>query len=124
MEHSQYLNIYDFTTCGLLFDVAGALFLGIAFFFKNNKQIISESGTYWNSNPHLMKSIILSKFDGIFGTVLLFLGFIFQILGKLMYQNSDLIQFLYLFLFFFVIDYICITRELLSGNLFESLRDN
>lgn len=74
-------TLIHFTACGLVFDAIGVLLLGFAFFFKSKEAISLESGTYWDRNPHLLKSLLASKFDGILGTFYLFIGFVFQVLG-------------------------------------------
>jgi hypothetical protein len=74
------------TPIGLIYDVFGVIYLGIAFFFKSKEAIIQESGTYWDSNPHMLHGLTSSKFDGLLGSLLLLIGFIFQMLGYLGYS--------------------------------------
>ena len=82
-------KILHFIACGLVFDAAGVCFLGFAFFFKSKEAIIQEAGTYYNSNPHVLRSITASRLDGIFGTCLLFIGFLYQMLGFIGLENHD-----------------------------------
>lgn len=42
-----------------------------------------EAGTYFNANPHLLKSLVKSQVDTIAGLVFLVGGFSLQILGAL-----------------------------------------
>ena len=41
--------------------------------------MIEESGTTWDSKAYV--TVAAGKADGVFGTLLLFLGFVFQALG-------------------------------------------
>jgi len=68
-----------FTPCGLIFDVAGVVLLGFAFFLKTTESMIEESGTTWDSKAYV--TIVENRSDGIFGTTLLSLGFVYQTLG-------------------------------------------
>lgn len=102
-------DFIHFTSCGLIYDAVGVLLLGFAFFFKTKEGIIQEAGTYWDSNPHVLKSIISSKFDGMIGTLMLFIGFIFQALGYANYSHVSAILVSYIALivlcFFYFIYY-------------------
>lgn len=73
---SGFLN---FTPCGLIFDICGVLLLGFAFFLKTTESMIQESGTTWDSKAYF--NVVSGKSDGIFGTLLLFIGFIYQVVG-------------------------------------------
>jgi hypothetical protein len=101
----MYNNIIHFTACGLLYDAIGVLLLGFAFFFKTKETLIKEAGTYWDSNPHILKSIIASKFDGMTGTLLLFIGFIYQAMGYANIEQASIVIGSYMFLIFFLAVY-------------------
>lgn len=112
-----------FTPCGLAYDVVGVLFLGTAFFLKTKKDIIDEAGTYWNSNPYVLRSIISSKLDGICGTSLLLIGFIYQIFGYLNFNNNNLIISSYVLLAIFILIYIVNFRKRIVNKWCSELED-
>ena len=104
-------SLLTFIPCGLTFDVAGVLFLGAAFFLKTKKGIIQEAGTYWDSNPYVLRSIISSRLDGMSGTTLLFVGFLFQIFGYFKLQSEIFIGTSYVLLGVFILVYLINFRK-------------
>ena len=103
--------LLQFTACGLIFDAIGVLLLGFAFFFKTKESISQEAGTYFNSNPYVLRSIVASKFDGMTGTALLFIGFVLQVFGYAGWENEVVLVFSYLVLVVFVFTYFAVLRK-------------
>jgi len=66
---------YNLTIIGLAYDIIGVIFLTIGVFWKSAKDIREEAGTYFNANPHLLKSLVKSQVDTITGLVFLVGGF-------------------------------------------------
>jgi hypothetical protein len=79
-------TLVQFAPCGLIFDASGVVLLGFSFFFKTTESMIQESGTTWDSEAY--KTVAASKCDGIFGTVLLLLGFVFQAIGNVGFESK------------------------------------
>lgn len=104
-------QIIQFTACGLVFDAIGVLLIGFAFFFKTKEEMFQEAGTHWGSNPHLLKSIIASKFDGMVGTFLLFIGFIYQAVGYGNFYQKEIIIISYILLLIFLLIYFIFLRS-------------
>lgn len=102
-------NFVHFTPCGLLFDVSGALLLGFAFFLKTTESMIEESGTTWDSKAYI--TVVAGKCDGIFGTGLLFLGFVYQALGYAGVESTSTVLFSYLALLTFLLAYLGVLRK-------------
>jgi len=65
----------NLTIIGLAYDIIGVIFLAIGVFWKSAKDIREEAGTYFNANPHLLKSLVKSQVDTITGLVFLVGGF-------------------------------------------------
>ena len=78
MEQLLQLN-----SVGLLYDGAGVIALGFAFFLKSIKAMTVESGSYWGGNNALLGSLIQQRTDGVAGTLLLIVGFLLQWFGFL-----------------------------------------
>lgn len=68
---------------GLIYDGVGVVVLGFAFFLKSVKEMMVESGAYWDGNDALLQSLIHQRTDGVVGTSLLLVGFLLQLLGTL-----------------------------------------
>ncbi len=68
---------------GLVFDGVGVVILGFAFFTRSVKAMAVESGTFYDGNDALIKSLIESRTDGIAGTLVLLLGFVLQLLSAI-----------------------------------------
>jgi len=71
-------QLFHLGSVGLLYDGAGVVALGFAFFLKSTKAMMVESGTYWGGNDALLESLIQQRTDGVAGTILLFVGFLLQ----------------------------------------------
>jgi hypothetical protein len=65
---------------GLTLCLFGAAFLPIVE-IRSKKEIIAESGTYVEGNPYVKRMLTQKNFIAILSTILLVLGFIFQIIG-------------------------------------------
>lgn len=101
-------NFLHFTPCGLLLDVSGVLLLGFAFFLKTTESMIEESGTTWDSKAYI--TVVASKCDGIFGSALLILGFVYQMLGYVGAESTNTVLVSYLALIFFLLVYVAFLR--------------
>lgn len=84
-------NALTLPAIGLLYDAAGVLALGVAFFGKRRSTIQAESETRFDYNQDLMVALITSRVDGIFGSTLLLIGFVLQFLGQLGGESSLMI---------------------------------
>lgn len=82
----------QFIPCGLVFDATGVILLGFAFFAKTFDTAYEESSMYWDSNPVLFTQITKAKADGISGTSMLFIGFLYQFFGYLKFGFLDCYQ--------------------------------
>lgn len=114
-------RLLELTPCGLIFDAIGVSLLGYAFFMKSKEAIIQEAGTYWNSNPYVLRSIVATKFDGIFGSALLLIGFIYQALGYAGVQLSELAVASYIALTISILGYFSFIRSWLITRWVEGL---
>ena len=70
--------VLSFEALGLVYDVAGVIALGFAFLSKNIKTVKSESATRGDYNLDLAESVVTTRTDGIFGSLLLISGFMSQ----------------------------------------------
>lgn len=102
-------NLLQFTPCGLILDAVGVLLLGFAFFLKTTESMIEESGTTWDSKAYI--TVVAGKCDGIFGTALLFLGFVYQTLGYIGMQSISIVLATYSGLVIFLLAYIAFLRD-------------
>ena len=101
-------NFLHFTPCGLILDVSGVLLLGFAFFLKTTESMIEESGTTWDSKAYI--TVAASKCDGVFGSVLLVLGFVYQVLGYVGAESTNTVLASYLALIVFLFVYVAFFR--------------
>lgn len=108
------MSLLHFTPCGLVFDASGVVLLGFAFFLKNTEAMIVESGTTWDSKAYV--TVVESKSDGIFGTTLLFLGFVYQMLGYAGLESTATVLASYSGLILFLIAYCTFLRKRLVGK--------
>ena len=102
-------DFVHFTPCGLILDVCGVLLLGFAFFLKTTDSMIEESGTTWDSKAYI--TVVAGKCDGIFGTALLFLGFVYQALGYAGVESRNTVLFTYSALLVFLLVYVGFLRK-------------
>jgi len=107
-------NFLHFTPCGLVLDACGVLLLGLSFFLKTTDSMIEESGTTWDSKAYI--TVASSKSDGIFGSLLLFLGFIYQTLGYSGVQSKSIVIVSYAALIIFLFLYLFILRKFLINK--------
>ncbi len=89
-------SLLTFNAVGLFYDAAGVIALGFAFFSKTSVTMKVESETRWGYNSDLMKSLITTRVDGIFGSALLLFGFAFQLVGQLGLSVRSVVLVLYL----------------------------
>lgn len=80
-------KILTFTSVGLTYDLAGVIVLGMAFFRKGRSTILAESESRYDYNSDILKSLIISRIDGILGSILLMMGFFLQLLGYLGFNS-------------------------------------
>ncbi len=59
-------------------------------FWKSAEDITEEAGTFWGSNPYVLRILAKSQVDTIFGLILLVSGFFLQILGALKVQPPEI----------------------------------
>jgi len=119
------VNFLHFTPCGLILDVTGVLLLGFAFFLKTTESMIEESGTTWDSKAYI--TVVASKCDGIFGSGLLVLGFVYQMLGYVGAESTNAVLISYLALLVFLLAYVAFLRGWLIhkwvGDIEEKFRE-
>jgi hypothetical protein len=70
---------------GLLFDAIGICILGIPATYRMVQEIVAQSGTYYDANPHLAKALSENRIDLTVGSIILLVGFGFQLIGTLDY---------------------------------------
>ena len=75
--------ISNLTIIGLSYDVVGVILLAFGIFWKSAEDITEEAGTFWGSNPYMLRAIAKSQIDTVAGLILLVLGFFLQMLGAL-----------------------------------------
>lgn len=78
--------IVNLQSIGLLYDVFGILILGIPIVFRSADRIHEQAGTYWDLSSPVVKSLSSQTWDTFIGSVLLFLGFVFQLAGTFGYR--------------------------------------
>lgn len=117
--------MYEYGAVGLIFDAAGVLLLGLAFFFKSQKSLLNESYTpdHEDYNFHSAKQAIYSRNDGALGTVLLLAGFIFQFVGSIGISNPEYGQYILWGLFIVLVLYLLVARWLLNWYQLATLLD-
>lgn len=105
---------------GLLFDAIGILILGVPAVFRVSREIQAQSGTYFDANPHLAKALSESRVDITVGSVVLFAGFLMQLVGNLGYVYTRPFGWtLVVSPIAFVLVYFLYLRRRLSGALFN-----
>jgi len=105
-------TLLGFTPCGLILDASGVVLLGFSFFLKNAKSMIEESGTTWDSTAY--RAVAFGKTDGISGTALLFLGFLYQFLGYVGISSTLIVAASYAALAVFMVLYVVWLRAYIS----------
>jgi len=77
---------HDFQSIGLIFDVAGIAILGVPAIFRMKSEIAAQIGTKWNYSRPLARALSTSRVDISAGSILLVLGFTFQIAASLEFR--------------------------------------
>ena len=80
-------SFQPFTTLGLLYDFAGALLMGSGFYSMRPQHYLVSS-TPGARDGMMFTPVAKPAVDGIAGTVLLAVGFLFQFLGSLNWCSS------------------------------------
>ena len=70
MTNANFVNV-----TGLMFDIAGAIYLGRAVVLNSKEKIAQQVATAWNYNRNLIPAVVEQRIDGIFGLALLVIGF-------------------------------------------------
>lgn len=73
----------NLTALGLLWDGVGIFVLGIPALFRIQYDIEREAGSYLKYNIHELRNRIATRVDIGIGSILLMVGFVFQLLGTL-----------------------------------------
>jgi hypothetical protein len=73
MTTGNWLNLV-----GLVYDITGAVLLGLAVVFNSKKKMAQQVMTAWNYNKHLIPAVVEQRIDGVAGLFLLVLGFCIQ----------------------------------------------
>jgi hypothetical protein len=99
------------TSVGLAFAAVGVVGLGAAFFLKSPKvlQAEADAGTYERNNAAL-ESLVKSQFDGVFGTIMLVIGFALLWCGVNGFQSPGGVQISYSILIMFTLFYVGFAR--------------
>ena len=104
-------KLYNFTAIGLTYDVVGVAILGFAFFSTPISAIFLNSRHFHGGNNGVLNAGIEIKTDGITGTAILFIGFVFQFLGAAACSSEIISQLFLLFLLIFLISYFVFLRK-------------
>jgi hypothetical protein len=75
--------ITNVNAIGLVYDGFGVLVLGAPGFFRMKENIRNDAKTAWGFSPNTVRSLLLLRMDTAAGSILLFLGFVFQLLAAL-----------------------------------------
>jgi hypothetical protein len=76
------LTSSDVSCIGLCLDVIGAFFLAESFLLKRREDIARDSGTYFGSNPFMLRSALSQAIEARIGFGFLGLGFVGQFLSQ------------------------------------------
>ena len=117
-------KLFQFIACGLTYDVTGVVLLGFAFFFKTKKAIMQEAVSCYSYNTFILEALIATKLDGIVGSTLLMVGFIFQLLGYIGFQNKYIVIISYLVLLILLIIYFVNLRKRIVKSWLEEIIEN
>ena len=102
----------QFTPCGLIFDAAGVLLLGWAFFSKGFEQMtFTADGFKLDVDLASCRDAAKQKIDGMVGTSILFLGFLYQFFGYLHFQQPFIVSASYSLLLIFLCAYFAWGRK-------------
>lgn len=75
--------ITNVNAIGLIYDGFGVLVLGAPGFFRLKENIKADAKTAWDFSPNTVRSLLLLRMDTAAGSILLFFGFLFQLLAAL-----------------------------------------
>lgn len=82
----QYLTL---SSTGLIADCMGAWLIGHSFFRKSMEQILDETNELLDGNEDKLFDAVEQRFDVVWGTSFLVVGFSLQILGAWMSEGSE-----------------------------------
>ena len=119
----MFNNLFSFTSIGLTFDGVGVAILGFAFFAAKTSSFFLNAATFVGANPMAMEDGITARTDGIAGTILLFVGFILQVLGANGVACEIAAKILYSFLAVIVICYFLIIRKKLISHQMKKAKE-
>jgi hypothetical protein len=77
------MHATDVALFGLALDISGAVLLARGFMVKTLPEMSYESATFFGRNVFLLRSGLLQRTEAWGGAILLFFGFVLQILGSL-----------------------------------------
>jgi hypothetical protein len=103
-------QFFHLSSVGLLYDGAGVVALGFAFFLKTTKAMMVESGTYYDGNDALLESLIQQRTDGVAGTLLLMVGFLLQWFASLGAHSDQSGKILFIVLILISLAYVAFLR--------------
>ncbi len=116
--------ITNLQVVGLIYDAAGIAIFGVPAAFRMVNEITAQSGTYWGGNPALAQALALARIDTTAGSVLLLLGFLFQVTALQKYAVPELaIDLSIIALVVFVFLYWCGLRSLFSKSLAKKVEE-
>ena len=106
--------ITNVNAIGLVYDGFGVVVLGAPGFFCTKQNIKADSKSSWDFSPNTVRSLLLLRMDTAAGSILLFLGFFFQLLAAL---NVNLPLFVCTLLWIFAVGYAATYWLYLRGTL-------
>jgi hypothetical protein len=71
------------SAAGLVFDIAGGVFIALSFVTKRPKEVVAEAADLWDGNPKRYLSLAEQSADAKLGAVMLAIGFTLQTVGAL-----------------------------------------
>lgn len=104
-------SLLSLASVGLIFDAAGVIALGYAFFVRPNKVTLDENWAYVDANIPDLRHAMESRMDGMFGTALLLVGFVVQLLSVMDVQSKTVSVLLLAVLFLIIVLYVTIVRR-------------
>ncbi len=72
----------DLQTIGLFYDLVGILILGVPLAKRGTTAIVEQASTHWDINLPAAEEAVSAKLDATFGTMVLALGFLMQIVAR------------------------------------------
>lgn len=117
------IDLFQLNSVGLLYDGAGIVALGSAFFAKSYGDVIEECATYPGGNGPQMRALIEQRTDGRAGTAFLLVGFILQFVGSFPVHEDTIGSILICVLAITALSYLIFLRKMLVDHHFRSLMD-